>query len=126
MLVYIAGKMRGKPYYNFPAFDLKQKELEALGHRVISPANLDRAYGFDPFKGDSAEAGSDFDMKAAVRRDVEALLQCEALILLEGWETSVGATGEVSIAKWVGIPVYYPGDLVPPARLAENGTASVK
>lgn len=120
MLIYLAGKMRGKPYYNFPAFDLKQRELESLGHRVISPANLDRAYGFDPFKGDSAEAGSEFDMRAAVRRDVEALLQCDALVLLPEWETSVGATGEVAIAKWVGIQVYYPGDLVPITEQAEE------
>ena len=129
--IYVAGKMRGIPLYNFPAFDARKHELEALGHRVISPADLDRAYGFDPYKGDTAETdGANFDMKSAIRRDVDALLNCDWLVLLDGWETSVGATGEIAIAKWVGMQIFYPGDKVPPSssysEQAENELNAVK
>lgn len=122
--IYVAGKMRGIPFYNFPAFDAKKAELEALGHRVISPADLDRAYGFDPYRGDEADAN--FDMKGTIRRDIDALLTCDYLVLLEGWESSVGATGEIAIASWVGMPIFYPGDLVPSAKQAEHGSDIVK
>lgn len=123
--IYVAGKMRGIPMYNFPAFDAKKAELEAAGHRVISPADLDRAYGFDPYKGDSAESAAEFDMKSAIRRDVDALLNCDWLVLLDGWETSVGAKGEIALAQWVGMVIFYPGDPVPSARKAKQAEHSL-
>lgn len=102
--VYIAGPMRGYPRFNFGAFDRAQRVMNRRGYYAISPAELDRRVGFDP---NTAKADlSDFDMKAAVRRDVNAILQCQAVVFLPGWRKSVGARAEREIARWAGIPCY--------------------
>lgn len=47
MRCYIAGRMRGIKWYNFPAFDKARENLIKMGFEVISPADLDRKNGFD-------------------------------------------------------------------------------
>jgi hypothetical protein len=47
MTIYLAGPMRGVAAYNFPAFDRAAEYLRSLGHGVVSPAEIDRAHGFD-------------------------------------------------------------------------------
>ena len=72
MTIYIAGKMRGIPYYNFPAFDAARDRLRECGFSVVSPADLDRDVGFDPatlppdFDWFSVPPG--FDIAAAVAK----------------------------------------------------------
>lgn len=109
--VYIAGPMRGLPYFNFPAFDAASADLRSQGFRVISPAEMDNNEGnFDPRKlpadYDWRKPPADFSMKDAVRRDVEAILQADAVCLLPGWQNSTGATAERAIAKWLGLEVF--------------------
>ncbi len=43
--IYIAGAMRGKDKYNFPAFDAARDKLLALGYWPVNPADLDREVG---------------------------------------------------------------------------------
>jgi hypothetical protein len=107
--VYIAGPMTGYDQYNFPAFDAARDDLTAKGFKVISPADIDREIGFDPSVGTL----DDFDLPAAIRRDVDAILGCDAVVLLPGHETSRGATAERYVAKWAGIPCYTYPDLKP-------------
>jgi hypothetical protein len=100
--IYIAGKMREVPLYNFPAFDAAQACLELQGWTVISPAQMDRERGFDP----STEATPEF-LEEAMERDVLAIIHlANALALLPGWESSTGANGEMWLARWKRIPVY--------------------
>lgn len=109
--IYIAGKMRGVPYYNFPAFDAARDRLAALGFEVISPADMDRAAGFDPWIWASSNdevlgSGPDwgrlpagFDLPAALARDNGAIARSDAvLILLNGAGSSEGAAGEILLA----------------------------
>ena len=46
--VYIAGPMRGRKLFNFPAFDAAKKEIGDMGCIALSPADLDREAGFNP------------------------------------------------------------------------------
>lgn len=102
--VYVAGPMRGYPRFNFGAFDRACRVLRARGYEPVSPADLDRKNGFDPdIKGADY---STFDMKAAVRRDVEAILQSDAVVFLPGWRRSVGARAEREVARWAGTPCF--------------------
>jgi len=103
--IYIAGPMRGYPRYNFDAFDAAAADLASRGWRVISPAEMDRAEGFDP----DGPATPEF-LAAALRRDVLAIVDsADALALLPGWERSTGAQGELALARWKSIPAYrYP------------------
>ncbi|MHB8590772.1 MAG: DUF4406 domain-containing protein [Vulcanimicrobiaceae bacterium] len=115
--IYIAGPMTFYPYFNFPAFDAKRDELKALGHFPVSPADLDRAMGFDPSNLASVAAIpiDEKFMDNAIVRDVLCIIACDAIVMLEGWEKSRGASGELGVAKWKGLSVYFPGDEVPAA-----------
>ena len=109
--VYIAGPMRGIPYYNFPAFDAAADELRGVGYIVLSPADLDREGGFDamdcPPDTDWDAIPDGFDFEACVARDIEGVKCADAIYLLPGWERSTGARAEKMIAKWLGRAVFF-------------------
>lgn len=110
MKLYIAGPMRGIPYYNFPSFDKAKARLEAQGHTVMSPADMDRKNGFDgtqcPDSTDWFAIPDGFDYKACVRRDVMAILECDGIVMLKGWRESQGAKAERTLAIWYGLAVW--------------------
>jgi hypothetical protein len=117
--IYIAGPMRGIPEFNFPAFDDAAKRGRALGHTIISPAELDRDHGFNEKgqdgkvneKGHSGTVTAAF-MRGAAWRDFLAIVGpdmytpgVDALAMLPGWEKSRGAKGERALAEWIGLEV---------------------
>lgn len=105
-VVYIAGPMRGFPRFNFEAFDEAEEGLREMGYIPISPAAMDREVGFDP---DTSVPNQAF-LEEAMRRDVDAILDSECMVMLPGWQSSVGATAEYHLAKWKHIPIYsWPG-----------------
>lgn len=103
MKTYISGCMRGYKFYNAPAFDEARDRFRALGHEVISPADMDREVGFDPMV-EGATVDDNF-IKRAIKRDIEALLNCDQIAMLPGWKKSRGATAEYRVALWLGLPV---------------------
>ncbi len=109
MQTYIAGPMRRIPHFNFPAFDEAKALLMSQGHEVVSPADLDRAIGFDPWTlpddYDWSQVPASFSLDAAMERDIQALMEVDAIAMLPGWEQSVGATAEYWLARWRGITV---------------------
>lgn len=100
--VYIAGPMRGLPLSNFPAFDRAKALGMSKGWTVISPADMDRIFGYDP--ADAATSNSDVlgTLSDIMLRDLAELANCNALALLPGWENSTGARVEVMFALFVG------------------------
>jgi len=129
--IYIAGPMRGKEYFNFPAFDEARDRMKERGWNVISPADLDREAGFDPYVyfgtnfdpddddcPDSEEFWDELPSKddgwdgdACMMRDIAAIQdKADAILLLPGWESSTGAIAEYMLSVWKGIPAFaYPG-----------------
>jgi hypothetical protein len=109
---YVAGPMRGYPQNNFPAFHEAASILRADGWFVISPAELDLAED-EHAAHMSVEVSSTPEMlRTFVERDVSALLALraengDAIVLLEGWERSIGASAEVAIAKWLGLSIVH-------------------
>lgn len=99
--VYVAGPMSGYENWNYQAFDAASADLRQRGYEVINPVDLDRDVGFDP----ATSSPEDFDLPAAIRRDIEAILSCQAIVMLPGHENSKGATAERHVAQWVGIDV---------------------
>jgi len=100
--IYIAGPMTGYPKFNFPAFD-KARDILEPDWNVISPADMDRDLGFDP---DDGIVTAEF-LRDAMRRDIDAVMHVDALYALAGWEQSKGASAEVALAEWRGIPVHF-------------------
>lgn len=118
MKIYIAGPMRGKKWFNFPDFDWAKECLMRAGWEVISPADLDREIGFDvkslPPDTDWSDVSKlGFDLRAAVQRDMDAILDCDAIFMLHGWSESRGAKAEKAIAEWLGLMVFYQVDGYP-------------
>lgn len=121
--IYIAGPMRGIKHFNFPAFDAA-KELLRRDYEVVSPADLDRAQGFDetdfPNDFDWVDLQSiGFSLHDAIDRDVKALKRCDAIYMLDGWERSKGAKAEKAMAEWLGLEVMYE---TPPKPLQDGQT----
>lgn len=120
--VYIAGKMRGVPYYNFPAFDKARDRLAGLGLTPLSPADMDRAAGFDAanwwpdvtdeerraalfFYVDWNLLPAGFDLAAAIARDNAAIDDPETVavyVIHEGISESAGGMAEVERAMKAG------------------------
>lgn len=110
---YIAGPMRGIAYCNFPAFDAEALRLRTLGVWVVNPAELDRDAGFDPAMLPADTDWHDytamgFDLRAAVKRDLAAIMECDGVYMLPGWELSRGARAEAAVAAWLGLDVVFP------------------
>lgn len=118
--IYLAGPMRGIKHYNFPAFDAARDRINAEGiFEALSPADLDRAIGFDPFAlppdFDWNTIPPGFDLDSCIERDTQAIRQCNAIYMLRGWENSTGATAEHHLAKWRKMQVFFE---VAPAKTA--------
>jgi hypothetical protein len=104
MKLYVAGPMteyrdRG---WNFAEFDAATNYLRGLGHVVISPAEHDIDTGFDP----ANPASQELDRQQMLRWDLEELIQCDAVYMLRGWESSEGARLEHRVAQALGLKVF--------------------
>jgi len=104
MRIYLAGPMRGYPDNNASAFVEATVRLRGLGHEVWSPIEAD------------AQA-DDLGILACMQRDLPALMQQQAVVLLDDWNRSHGACLERHVADVVGLQVFYyepkiPGSLI--------------
>lgn len=102
--IYIAGPMTGHPAFNYPAFF---KAENNIGHewRVFNPARMD---GIDAtgLSGNHAEV-PEFCLKAAMKRNCEAICHSDAIYMLKGWEKSRGAMVEFNLAIYLGLEIVY-------------------
>ena len=107
--VYIAGPMAGHDDLNIPAFEAAEHLLTARGYTPVSPHRVPPVehadgncpdYGYFPGEHATGHTSS----ACFMRPDIEALLTCDAIYLLDGWETSRGACVEAAVARAVGIP----------------------
>lgn len=75
--------------------------LEKKGHTAINPLDVCGA------------VGDELDYAACMGRDIEALLRCDAIVLLDGWKQSRGCKLEREAAKIYGLKVFEGLDKVP-------------
>lgn len=84
--------MTGYDEMNYPAFHAGAQALREAGHEVFNPA--------ETFDGDKS-----LTWETYMRVDLQAVLDAEGVAVLDGWESSRGATLEVAVARAIGIPV---------------------
>lgn len=93
MTLYTAGPMRGRPDFNYPAFNALAARLRADGFTVNCPA--------ENFGGDSTHEYSEY-----MNLDLRMVLDSDGIVLMPGWRDSEGARLEASIAKALGKKFY--------------------
>lgn len=92
--LYISGKISGLAFKDvFHNFDRGEKRAVALGYEPVSP--LDNGLPFD--------APYDEHMK----RDLEMLSNCDAILMLGNWQQSAGARAELACAMRLGLNVIF-------------------
>jgi len=89
--IYISGPMTGMPEHNFPAFNAEAARLRALGYDVVNPVDINPDPGVT--------------WHQCLRNDLQALLTCDTLALLDGWMISQGAHLELHVAHRVGMRI---------------------
>lgn len=110
MRIYLAGLIAAggtlpheEVTRNCAVFDVHAARLRAIGHDVVSPVELDE---LDEPR-DRLHTVSSLEVHhACMRRDIRELLTCEAIYMLPGWLSSVGARVELDVARAVGILSY--------------------
>ena len=114
MLIYVSGKISAPT----PEEVAKNVEMAAqvagawmqAGHSVICPhTNSDGI----------VKAGFDFTHAEWMAADLTMVARCDALVMVQGWETSKGAKEEYEYAKSLGIPCY-PESPVLPLHITER------
>lgn len=93
--VYISGRITGNERYKE---DFKKAEsiLSELGAIPINPVS---------------EEDDSHDWSWWMRRDLKILLECDAILMLDGWADSVGARLENLVATKVGMDVILESDV---------------
>lgn len=104
MLVFISGPINGIPNGNREAFVLRADELRIQGHEPLSPWDVP-AYHTGPCLGRAVDHGSPHRYGCLFRKGLIALMSCDAVTFLDGWQISQGATIEHSVAEAIGMPV---------------------
>ena len=109
MRVYIAGPVAGYADNNRPAFQEAKAYLMDRGHVPISPLDVPMIEHPGRECPPGPAAGQDPDHSAAcfMRADVLALLECDAIYLLEGWPYSLGARTEFEVARACGLELMF-------------------
>ena len=95
MKLYLAGPVTGMPNENREAFAMAQKVLDEAGYEVVNPHEL----RLDP----------GLTWAQCMKPCLLAMLNCDALAMLEGWERSPGARLEQRVARELSMPVFKVG-----------------
>ena len=104
--VYIAGPMTGLPNYNFDAFNAAEARLKEKGLQVFNPAKMGAE--FIAQYGDGPKGSDNYFKLIELSADV-LRCYCDAIYLLNGWQNSEGARGELILALNKGYKVFMEG-----------------
>lgn len=100
---YISGPMSGLTDHNYPEFDRVAARWTDHGWAIFNPANN---FGGLHTVGAPEEGGIPIRRDQFMRQDIHNLLQTDAIVMLDGWEKSKGATLEFLIAIELDLAIY--------------------
>lgn len=90
--IFLSGPMTGYVLHNYPIFDKVEEMLTIAGYTVVNPARIGKKYN-------PAKVDEDKFLYCAMEKEIqEAERTCNVLLLLPGWEDSVGVRLELQTA----------------------------
>ena len=109
MRIYISGPMTGIPNKNAPAFMSAEAHCEMKGWTVENPVRLDEDLDrMHKSIGKPPPTYEDY-----IKRDIQLLRRCDAIVMLKDWNRSRGANLELWNAIEMGLDWYYELEDVP-------------
>ena len=87
--VYISGPMTGYPEYNRPAFAEAAEALRARGWEAANP-------------GRDIMVKGEANWETYMRYAITLMMECDGILMLDGWQLSRGATIEYQLAMSLG------------------------
>jgi hypothetical protein len=101
MKIYIAGPISGLPIETARAnFQAAEEHLRKHRHTPINPLKLNHK-------------SHDGSWQACMRVDIRAMMNCDGIYPLAGWEQSKGAYIEMNLAAALGMTIFKNEELVP-------------
>lgn len=95
-VIYLSGPMKGYHENNYPKFMAVAALLRAEGHTVYNPAEFSYCKTTHPT----------FPVRAAFLEYCTFICQqADTIVLLPGWEKSLGVSAELALAKNCGLDV---------------------
>jgi hypothetical protein len=93
--IYLSGPMKGYEQSNYPLFNRVAAELRDGGHFVYNPAEF-------PHDGPQ----DTFPLRKAFAAYAKFICEeADTIVLLPGWEKSLGVSAELALAKNCGLAV---------------------
>ena len=109
-VVYISGPMRGCVKYNFPKFNYVENYLvKTFGCKVLNPARITDIHVKLWHKGVRGRN----KIREFAKHDLDLIFQASHMFMLVKWETSLGATAEFAVARWLNLDILYEQELIP-------------
>lgn len=108
--IYISGAITGVPIEEARlTFEDAAKHVTGTGHVAVNPFDVPPHWRCDcPIDvTDTAGAGGSHSWACYLRGDLAALLDCDAILMLPGWESSHGARLELTTASACGLRVFW-------------------
>ena len=94
MTVYISGPITGVDNYN-ENFIMAERALQYSGYDTVMPVTIGAAL--------KSKLKREPTWAEYMREDIKALMDCDGIYMLDGWEKSSGARLEEHIAVRIGI-----------------------
>lgn len=99
MKIYISGKISGLQFSEVKEkFYDAQALLEEIGFEVVNPLD--------------SGLGSEASWRQHMVRDIEMLLECDAIYMMDNWIDSRGASIEYDVANRMGMDVWFETNVI--------------
>lgn len=97
--IYISGPMTGHENFNFDEFNKMENDIliNFDGVSVVNPVAISK-------KVEAVKENPTY--VDYLREDFRELIDCDAVILLDGWRDSGGCQKEVAVARFLNIPCF--------------------
>lgn len=122
-IVYLAGPIRGNPNFERD-FDAAKELGQRLGYIVVSPVDLERLDNPGLIKNLTSQEAQ----KMYASRDTDAIISADCIVMLDGWQNSIGARAEYFLAVWCQLELldkdFKPLSVKPVIKLESNNGSS--